>query len=194
MNKLTTLAAVVTLAITTPAFADSALTIKMYNTVATGSNGNSISNQLNHITSVVQNKVATSVSSNRSRRYGSIAQRNKATVIEFYQKLFGDKDVSAVDQYISKDYIQHNPSVADGREALKTAVTQWFAGAPKDTVDIQHTAAEGDLVFLHIRGKNQTGGLQTVINIFKLKDGLIVEHWDAIQDVPATSLNDHPMF
>lgn len=121
-------------------------------------------------------------------------EANKEMVITFYQKLFGDKDLSAIDQYIAEDYIQHNPTVKDGRKALKESAAQWFSGAKKEKVDIPHAASDGDLVFLHVRTKNQQGGLQAIVDIFRVKKNKIVEHWDVIQDAPAQSANDHPMF
>lgn len=121
-------------------------------------------------------------------------EANKKLVLNFYQKLFGDKDLSVIDRYIAVDYIQHNPTMADGREGLRAAVTQWFAGAPKEKVDIPHVAADGELVFLHVRAKNPKGGFQAIVDIFRVKDKKIVEHWDVIQDVPSDSVNDHPMF
>lgn len=124
----------------------------------------------------------------------SVAQENKKMVIEFYNKLFGDKDVSAIDKYLAEDYIQHNPSVADGSKALKKAVTQWFAGAPKEKIDIQQAAAEGDLVFLHIKSKTEAGKYISIVDIFRVKDGKIVEHWDVMQEVPEKAANPHPMF
>ncbi|WP_370895489.1 nuclear transport factor 2 family protein [Chryseobacterium gossypii] len=78
-------------------------------------------------------------------------EQNKKIVIDFYQQMFGDKDISAVDKYIAPDYIQHNPNVADGAEAFKKTAAKWFEGKPKTKVDIQHIAAEGDLVFIHIK-------------------------------------------
>lgn len=98
--------------------------------------------------------------------------------------MFGDKDISAVDQYITPKYIQHNPNVADGSEALKKAAVKWFEGKPKTKIDVQHIAAEGDLVFLHIKDTRTDGGLKSTIDIFRLKDGKILEHWDVHQDVP----------
>lgn len=121
-------------------------------------------------------------------------EANKKLVLNFYQKLFGDKDLSVIDRYIADHYIQHNPTIPDGKEALKTALTQWFAGAPKEKVDIPRVAADGDLVFLHVRAKNAKGGLQAIVDIFRVKNNKIVEHWDVIQDVPSDSANDHPMF
>lgn len=123
-----------------------------------------------------------------------VIAENKKIVIEFYNKLFGDKDVSAIDKYLAEDYIQHNPSVADGSKALKKAVTEWFAGAPKEKIDIQHVAAEGDLVFLHIKSKTATGKYISIVDIFRVKEGKIVEHWDVMQEVPEKAANTHPMF
>lgn len=118
---------------------------------------------------------------------------NKKNVTDFYQALFGDKDTSAIDRYIGDTYTQHNPSVADGKDALKAAVSQWFKGARKERINIQHLAADSDLVFIHL--KSEMGGkTASVIDIFKLKDGKIIEHWDVIQEVPVKSANPHPMF
>ena len=119
---------------------------------------------------------------------------NEKLVVTFYQQLFGDKNVNAIDKYLTEDYIQHNPSVPDGRAPLKAAVSQWFTGATKEKVDIQHVASKGDIVMLHVKAKNQTGGVQAIVDIFRVKNGKIAEHWDVIQDAPATSANAHPMF
>lgn len=121
-------------------------------------------------------------------------ETNKKIVSDFYQEIFGDKDLSAVDRYIAPEYIQHNPSVPDGAEPFREAAKGWFEGAPRTKVDIQHIAAEGDLVFIHIKNTNPDGSLQSVIDIFRLADGKIVEHWDVMQDVPKEAANDHPMF
>ncbi|MDB5011799.1 MAG: hypothetical protein JWQ25_1 [Daejeonella sp.] len=124
----------------------------------------------------------------------SVAEENKKMVVEFYQKLFGDNDISIIDQYIAEDYIQHNPYVADGRKALKDALTQWLANAPKKKIDFQRVAADGDLVFLHIKSEGQGGKKVSLVDIFKVQNGKIVEHWDVMQEVPEKAANEHPMF
>lgn len=120
-------------------------------------------------------------------------ESNKKLVADFYQELFGDKEVNAIDKYIGETYIQHNPSVADGKEALKQAVTQWFKGAPKEKIDIQHLSAEGSLVYIHTKSKRGPATVST-IDIFRFEKGKIVEHWDVSQEVPEKSANSHPMF
>jgi predicted SnoaL-like aldol condensation-catalyzing enzyme len=120
-------------------------------------------------------------------------ESNKKIVADFYQELFGDKEVNAIDKYIGETYIQHNPSVADGKEALRQAVTQWFKGAPKEKIDIQHLSAEGNLVYIHTKSKRGATTV-SVIDIFLLENGKIAEHWDVGQEVPEKSANAHPMF
>ena len=119
---------------------------------------------------------------------------NKKIVLDFYQKVFGDKDLSVVDQYLLPTYIQHNPHVADGAEAFKKAAKGWFAGAPKTEIDVQHIAADGDLVFIHIRNVLPDKKVQSVIDIFRIEKGKIAEHWDVHEFVPNKSANSHPMF
>lgn len=120
-------------------------------------------------------------------------ENNKKLVADFYQELFGDKNIEAVDKYLTEGYIQHNPGLPDGRAALKEGVTLWFKGAPQEKVDIQHLSADGDLVYIHTKSKM---GPKTVsiIDIFRVDHGKIAEHWDVIQEVPEKSANAHPMF
>jgi len=124
----------------------------------------------------------------------TVQEANKKVVLAFYQQLFGDKDTAAVDQYILPAYIQHNPGVADGAAAFKKAAAGWFKGASKSKIDVQHIAADGDLVFLHIRNTKPDGTLRSTIDIFRLENGKIAEHWDVQQDVPDQAANAHPMF
>jgi predicted SnoaL-like aldol condensation-catalyzing enzyme len=120
-------------------------------------------------------------------------QLNKKLVADFYQQLFGDKDLSAIDKYLKDDYIQHNPAAADGALSLKKVLTGWFEGAPKEKIDIQHIGADGDFVYIHLRSSRGTKVI-SVIDIFRIENGKIAEHWDVIQEVPDKSANPHPMF
>jgi predicted SnoaL-like aldol condensation-catalyzing enzyme len=120
-------------------------------------------------------------------------EANKKMVTDMYQQLFGDKNIDAINKYIAKGYIQHNPMVADGRQALIDAAKKWFQGAPKEKIDIQHIAAEKDLVFIHTKGHMGTKTV-SIIDIFRIKDGKIAEHWDVMQEVPEKAANSHPMF
>ena len=120
---------------------------------------------------------------------------NKKLVLDFYQQFFGDKDITAADRYLLPTYIQHNPLAATGRDAVKRFFEPFFANPdiPKTKIDVRRVAAEGDLVWLHIRSKT-TDSERAVVDIFRVQDGKIAEHWDVIQPVPAESANTNTMF
>jgi predicted SnoaL-like aldol condensation-catalyzing enzyme len=120
-------------------------------------------------------------------------EANKKLVADFYQELFGDKNVDAINKYIGDTYIQHNPALPDGKDALKQGATQWFKGAPKEKVDVQHLGADGNFVYIHTKAK-MGAKTSSVIDIFRIENGKIAEHWDVIQEVPEKSANPHPMF
>jgi predicted SnoaL-like aldol condensation-catalyzing enzyme len=120
-------------------------------------------------------------------------EANKKMVTEFYQQLFGDKNPEVILKYVAEGYIQHNPSLPDGRDALYNAVKVWFKDAQKEKVDFQRIAADGDLVYLHVRSKMGSKTV-AVVDIFRIENGKIAEHWDVIQEVPEKSANPHPMF
>jgi len=115
-------------------------------------------------------------------------------VLAFYQQMFGDKDLSAVDRYILPAYIQHNPGVAGGAAAFKKAAAGWVKDAPRTKVDIQHIAAESNLAFLHVRDINPDGTVTATVDIFRLENGKIAGHRDVQQQVPKDAANAHPMF
>jgi predicted SnoaL-like aldol condensation-catalyzing enzyme len=118
---------------------------------------------------------------------------NKKLVADLYQELFGDKNIDAVDKYIGDNYIQHNPSVADGKEALRDALKKWFKGAPKEKIDIRHIGADGNYVYIHTKSKSGSKTV-SVIDIFRVEGNKVVEHWDVMQEVPEKAANSHPMF
>ncbi|XP_037042587.1 uncharacterized protein LOC119078945 [Bradysia coprophila] len=123
-------------------------------------------------------------------------QNNLKIVLSFYEAAFGQHNISAVDEYISPDYIQHNPHVADGRQPLKDFLVPFNAIKTKGPVDIRHTAVNGDMVWLHLKTTGFNGEPLAIIDIFRVKDSKIVEHWDVIQEIPSLSAskNSHPMF
>ena len=120
--------------------------------------------------------------------------RNKALVLAFYQQLFGDKDVAAIERYVAEGYIQHNPNVPTGRAPIQQLFSKVFAGAPKTKVDIRRVAADGDLVWLHVRAPGPDGRMSAIVDIFRVEGERIVEHWDVIQQVPDRAANDNTMF
>ncbi len=123
----------------------------------------------------------------------STAEANKAFVLSTYQALFGDHDLSVLDTAFTADYIQHNPSVPNGREGLRAALKSWgIESWPKKTVKFLRTAADGDLVWVYTVA-NLGSGDSAIVDIFRVQDRKIAEHWDVIQAIPATTVSGNSM-
>lgn len=126
------------------------------------------------------------------------ASDNKAMVLAFMKMLFVDHKVDqAIDTYVDPDYIQHNPMAATGSEAIRTFFKGFYTNAPGATIEIKRVLADGDLVAVHYKanftGKPDDRGL-AVVDIFRIANGKIVEHWDVGQPVPEKSANENGMF
>ncbi|HTR84602.1 MAG TPA: ester cyclase [Reyranella sp.] len=122
-------------------------------------------------------------------------ENNKKIVIDFYEKALNQKDFDAAAKYIGPRYTQHNPGAPDGPEGLKRLVGFLKEKFPKSHNEIKRVIAEGDLVVLHVHSVREPGTRgRAIVDIFKLENGKIVEHWDVIQDVPEKPANDNTMF
>ena len=111
-------------------------------------------------------------------------RRNKALVLEAMTSLFQRHDASAVERLYAPDYIQHNPSIPQGRDALRAIV----ADLPERVFyEPGLMIAEGDLVAIHGRIRGWADEPQIVVDIFRIENGRLAEHWDVLQDeVPVT--------
>jgi predicted SnoaL-like aldol condensation-catalyzing enzyme len=122
-------------------------------------------------------------------------ERNKAVVVDYYQTAFNGEPEKAVAEHIGDRYIQHNPQAADGPEAF-IGFVHWIRGEyPQLQLDIKRVIAEGDIVVTHaqlILTPGEPG--QALADFFRVEDGKVVEHWDVVQDIPATSANSNTMF
>ncbi|MBL4773849.1 MAG: nuclear transport factor 2 family protein [Alcanivoracaceae bacterium] len=92
-------------------------------------------------------------------------------------------------------YIQHTPWISDGVDVVLSIFANRFEKYPDFAMEIKRTAADGDLVWLHLHTKRTPDDRgNAVINIFRMKDGKFVEHWNVGQAVPEKSANDNTMF
>ena len=120
---------------------------------------------------------------------------NKQAVIEFYNKALNDKDYAAASRYLGDRYTQHNPTAQDGPEGLKGFIQYLRDKFPQSHSDIVQSFADGDYVILHVRSIRTPGTAgRAIFDLFKLEKGKVVEHWDAVQDIPASSANANGMF
>jgi predicted SnoaL-like aldol condensation-catalyzing enzyme len=126
----------------------------------------------------------------------SSAEQNKQIAVAFLTMIFNDHQVAeAFEKYSVPDYRQHNPFAASGAPAAISFLAPYLQQNPEFHTDIKRVIAEGDLVAIHNNPKrNASDRGRAVVDIFRVTNGKVVEHWDVVQDVPERSANENTMF
>ena len=119
---------------------------------------------------------------------------HRAVIAAFAELFYRHKDVrTAFTRYVAPDYVQHNPNILDGRDAAITALADKFA-APEATFDVQRILVDGDLAVIHVKASRSGVPVGAVADFYRLRDGVIVEHWDVLQPIDPHAINPHPYF
>lgn len=116
---------------------------------------------------------------------------NATTVRDYLELVWNQGRTERAEAFLAADLVQHNPRLADGRAPLVDFIEGARRQMPELRFELRRLAAEGDLVFAHSHfvPAPDLAGL-AVIDVFRLVDGVIVEHWDVNEAVPETTVGD----
>ena len=111
--------------------------------------------------------------------------QNSELIRDYVEQIWNLGNTDLADRYVAEDLAQHNPNLADGRKPLCEFVDGFRRDLPEARFEIRRLAADGDLVFTHclFTAAPDHRGV-AVVDIYRVVDGRIVEHWDVKEDVP----------
>lgn len=122
-------------------------------------------------------------------------EKNKENAIAFYRTAFLGQPKLAVEKYVGKEYIQHNPAVANGTQGFIDYFEQMQLKYPDKTIEFVRCISEGNLVALHTHQTWPGNDQYITMDFFRFDtDGKICEHWDSIQQIPEKSENPNTMY
>ena len=124
----------------------------------------------------------------------SALARNKATVLAFIEEAVNQGDLDAARMHFGDTYTQHSPHIRDGAEGFRSYVEQLRRDFPHVRGEVKRIVAEGDYVFVHLHAKrepNETG--LAIVDIFRLEDGKLAEHWEVRQPIATSELHGNSM-
>ena len=122
-------------------------------------------------------------------------QANLDLVLRMFAEVLNPMDSGAVERFIAPGYIQHNQGVEPGRESLKAFLDMIRVQTPQAVHDVKRAFVDGDHVIVHYHVRRWPGDKGwAVIDIFRIENGLIAEHWDVLQDVSEGGPNPNSPF
>src|SRR5579884_1160247 len=127
----------------------------------------------------------------------TLEDQNKALVTRIYAEVFNQDNTDTATALFSTDLVQHDQGAGDGPAGQLALFDNLRSNMPGVVATIKHIAADGDLVAVHWQASatpdDEFSG-QAVIDLWRLADGQVVEHWDGMQPVPASSVSGNSMF
>lgn len=122
-------------------------------------------------------------------------ESNKKNAIAFYRTAYMGDPAKAVQLYVGSEYIQHNPLVGEGKAAFIEYFNEMSNNFPDKEIEFFRAIAEGDLVALHTHQTWPQNEEYVTMDFFRFdSDGKIVEHWDAMQEIPSETKNGNTMY
>lgn len=128
--------------------------------------------------------------------HAELTEKNRAIMGEVVQALFVEHDPVKFGSFVSDEgYIQHNPDIPDGKEAIVEYLSRLFKGIGHLVATAHRIVVDGDIALTHSTFKSRDGspGGFVLMDVFRLRDGKLVEHWDVSQPFPTEAANAHPM-
>ncbi len=122
-------------------------------------------------------------------------EKNKKNAVAFYKMAYEGNPQKAIKLYVGEQYIQHNPLVGDGGQAFIAYFEKMSMEYEHKSIEFVRAIAEGDLVALHTHQIWPKNDEYVTMDFFRFDEqGKIVEHWDAMQQIPAVSANSNTMY
>jgi predicted SnoaL-like aldol condensation-catalyzing enzyme len=120
---------------------------------------------------------------------------SKELVVAYMEQVWVGRDVAALDRFVAADLIQHNPHLPNGRQALGDFLPILFGQLMPGLVwRVLRVIAEGDLVAVHSHAAMPGSAGQVVVDIYRVANGLIVEHWDVAHEAPPTTASGNAVY
>jgi predicted SnoaL-like aldol condensation-catalyzing enzyme len=130
-----------------------------------------------------------------ARQEKLLEEANRRLVATMYERVLKPLDSSRVDEFFCADYVQHSPLAATGAQGLKDFLDWARARSPAAEHRVKRIFVDGDYVIAHVHVIIRPGEPgNAVVDIFRVAQGRIAEHWDVAQEVPAQPANTNGMF
>ncbi len=119
-------------------------------------------------------------------------ERNMEKVKELLDAAFNQKNPEMAAEFVTNEYIQHNPQVPTGKAGLVAALPMFYQAIPSLSWKLKHIWADGDYVIVH--SIYNFGKDNAVVDIFRFRGEMIDEHWDVVQEIPSKMAHSNGMF
>lgn len=122
--------------------------------------------------------------------------RNREVVLGLYETQFNTGDFEQVRRFYAPDFVDHNPEVPGGDlDGLERYVGEWASRFPDIELRIVRVLVDGDFVVLHVQGRlTPESEPDAVMEIWRVRDGLLAEHWEVVQPVAVNRANPNSVF